>query len=38
VAVGRCATGWVYFDLAKGTKVARVTWTNGTESASWAAS
>jgi hypothetical protein len=35
LAVGRCATGWVYFDLAKGAHITRVTWTSGTDSASW---
>jgi hypothetical protein len=35
---GACATGWVYFDLAKDTSLARATWTSGNDSVTWSAS
>ncbi|CCH76143.1 exported hypothetical protein [Nostocoides japonicum T1-X7] len=36
--VGKCATGWIYFELITGATIARVTYANGPETASWSAS
>jgi hypothetical protein len=38
VPVGTCATGWVYFEVAKGATITSVTWTHGTDTTTWSAS
>lgn len=35
---GSCATGWVYFEVAKGASIVSVTWTHGTDTTTWSAS
>lgn len=38
VGVGKCVAGWVFFELSKGATIIAVTWTSGTDTATWNAS